>query len=83
VRQASTLKKARKAFVWCKIRNKGVKKMKVMLGIRDRMLLSALLPVALVVVGLVVALTALHLNDLQTTHHQRLRSVAHQVAVAS
>ena len=57
--------------------------MKVMLGIRDRMLLSALLPVALVVVGLVVALTALHLNDLQTTHHQRLRSVAHQVAVAS
>ncbi len=57
--------------------------MKLMLGIRDRMLLAALLPVALVALGLVAALMALHVNDLQTTHQQRLRSVAQQVAVAS
>ena len=57
--------------------------MKVVLGIRDRMLMAALLPVALVAFGLVAALMALHLRDLQTTHKQRLRAVAQQVAGAS
>jgi signal transduction histidine kinase/CheY-like chemotaxis protein len=57
--------------------------MKVVLGIRNRMLLAALLPVALVAFGLVAALMALHLNDLQNTHQQRLRAAALQVAGAS
>jgi signal transduction histidine kinase/CheY-like chemotaxis protein len=57
--------------------------MKVISGIRDRMLLAALLPVAFVAMGLVAVLMALRLNDLQTTHQQRLSAVAQQVAVAS
>ena len=57
--------------------------MKVTLGIRRRMLIAALLPVALVAIGLVAALTALHLNDLQSSHQQRLRALAQQVAGAS
>jgi signal transduction histidine kinase/CheY-like chemotaxis protein len=57
--------------------------MKIVLGIRDRMLLAALLPVALVALGLVGALTALYLKDLEATYEQRLRAVANQVAGAS
>ena len=57
--------------------------MRVMPGIRDRMLLAALLPMALVAFGLVAALMAMHLNDLQAAHQQRLHAVAQQVAVAS
>ena len=57
--------------------------MRVMRGIRDRMLLAALLPVALVALGLVAALMAMHLNDLQAAHQQRLHAVAQQVAAAS
>ena len=47
------------------------------------MLLAALLPVALVALGLVAALMAMHLNDLQAAHQQRLHAVAQQVAAAS
>ena len=57
--------------------------MKVRPVLRDRILLVALLPVALVAFGLVAALMALHLNDSQSSHQQRLRAVAQQVAVAS
>ena len=57
--------------------------MRVMLGIRDRMLLVALLPVALVALGLVASLMAVHLHDLQAAHQQRLHAVAQQVALAS
>lgn len=53
------------------------------LDIRSRMLLAALLPVALVSVVLAVVFLLARFDDMQESYQQRTRSVARQLALAS
>ncbi len=53
-----------------------------MVGIRNRMLLAALLPVALVALLLAVAFLLSRFDDINTAHRQRARSLARQLATA-
>ena len=55
----------------------------MMLNIRSRMLLAALLPVTLVALLLAAVFLILRVGDNEGTHHQRARSLIRQVASAS
>ncbi len=55
----------------------------MMLDIRSRMLLAALLPVTLVALLLAAVFLILRVGDNEVTHHQRARSLIRQVASAA
>ncbi|WP_394756864.1 ATP-binding protein [Rhodoferax sp.] len=52
-------------------------------GIRNRMLLAAVLPVALIAVLLAAVFLLTRVDDMTTAHNQRARSLARQLATAS
>ena len=54
-----------------------------LIGIRNRMLLAALLPVALVALVLAAVFLLSRFEDINTAHSQRTRSLARQLATAS